>query len=246
MSSASSPLSGPSRNKAMDRKQDFWSWWCYRAWILFGLCITSLMTILILVFWNDWSVALKVMAAISALVPVHVVEEWVFPGGFHYQYNTFVYRSKLPDRYPMSRLTDMMTNLLATFLYAFIVCWYALSGEQVPATLVLMTIGFCTLEVIIHTTFGVMAWLRFRNVGKTTIYGPGSITAYLGFGLFGAILCYTLPDYTLTSYDWWIGAIELVAMLTGIVIIPETAAKSRNTRFIFPSAGYYDRYLEKK
>lgn len=204
------------------------------------------MTILILIFWNDWSVALKVMAAISALVPVHVVEEWVFPGGFHYQYNTFVYRSKLPDLYPMSRLTDMMTNLLATFLYAFIVCWYALSGEQVPATLVLMTIGFCTLEVIIHTTFGVMAWLRFRNVGKTTIYGPGSITAYLGFGLFGAILCYTLPDYTLTSHDWWIGAIELVAMLTGIVIIPETAAKSRNTRFIFPSAGYYDRYLEKK
>lgn len=228
----------------MDRKQDFWSGWCYRAWILFSLCITGLMMVLILVFWNDWSVALKVMAAVSALVPVHVVEEWVFPGGFHYQYNTFVYRSNLPDRYPMSRLTDTMTNLLATFLYAVIAFWYAFSGQQVPATLVLMTIGFCILEVLIHTTFGVMAWIRFRKAGKTTIYGPGSITAYLGFGVLGTILCYTLPDYTLTSHDWLIGTVELIAMLTGIVIIPETAAKSRKTRFIFPTAGYYERFLK--
>ena len=45
--------------------------------------------------------------------------------------------------------------------------------------------------------------------------------------MLGAILYYTLPDYTLTTHNWLIGSIERVAMLTGIVIIPETAAKKR-------------------
>ena len=58
---------------------------------------------------------LIVIAAISVLIPLHVIEEWVFPGGFHYHYNT-VMKSKQLDRYPMSRLTDMLTNFIATIL----------------------------------------------------------------------------------------------------------------------------------
>ena len=62
---------------------------------------------------ENWSMDLTVTAAISVLIPLHVVEEWVFPGGFHYHYNT-VMKSKQLDRYPMSRLTDMLTNFIKT------------------------------------------------------------------------------------------------------------------------------------
>lgn len=229
----------------MDKKQDFWSWWCYRAWIKFSLCITGLVTVAILCHWNEWSTPVKVLAAIGALIPVHVVEEWVFPGGFHYQYNALAFRSDIPDRYPMCRLSDTITNLSATFLYVILALWYVLSETVVPASVILMTIGFCILEVVIHSYFGIAAWQRYRKVGKTTIYGVGSVTAYMGFGVFGVILCYSLADYTITGSDWLYGAIELIAMLVGVVVLPEQFTKSRDTKFIFPSAGYYERFIGK-
>ena len=155
----------------MDKKQDFWSWWCYRSWIMFSLCITGLATMAILIWWNEWSTPVKVLAAIGALIPIHVVEEWVFPGGFFYQYNTFAFRSDIPYSYPQNRLSDTITNLLATFLYVILALWYVLTDSEVPASVILMSIGFCILEVVIHSYFGIAAWLRFRKVGKTTIYG---------------------------------------------------------------------------
>ena len=231
--------------KMMDKKKDFWSWWCYRSWIKFSLCVTTLVTIAILIWWNEWSVPVKIFAAIGALIPIHVVEEWVFPGGFFYQYNTFAFRSDIPYRYPQNRLSDTITNLLATFLYVILALWYVLTGSAVPASVILMTIGFCILEVVIHSYFGIMAWLRFRSVGKTTIYGVGSVTAYFCFAPFGAILCYSLADYAITGSDWLYGIIELIVMLICVVVLPEQFTKSRDTRFVFPSAGYYERFLQK-
>ena len=228
-----------------DRKKDFWSWWCYRAWIKFGLCFAAVMTAVILFYWNEWSTPLKGLAAIAVILPVHVVEEWVFPAGFHYQYNIFAYRSDQPDRYPMSRLSDTITNLSGTFLFALLALWYAWSGDEVPAAPVMMTIGLCILEVIIHTYFGVMAWLRFRKVGKTTIYGVGSVTAYFCFGVLGIILSYSLVEYQLTATDWLYGALELLALVFSCILLPELLTKSRDTKFIFPSAGYYERFIGK-
>lgn len=212
---------------------------------MFSLCITGLATMAILIWWNEWSTPVKVLAAIGALIPIHVVEEWVFPGGFFYQYNTFALRSDIPYSYPQNRLSDTITNLLATFLYVILALWYVLTGSEVPASVILMSIGFCILEVVIHSYFGIAAWLRFRKVGKTTIYGVGSVTAYFGFAPFGVILCYSLADYTITGSDWLYGVIELIAMLVGVVVLPEQFTKSRDTKFIFPSAGYYERFIGK-
>ena len=74
------------------------------------------MTAVILWKWNEWNAELIITAAIAALIPIHVVEEWVFPGGFHYQYNYCMGSDQL-DRYPMCRKSDMFTNLIATFMY---------------------------------------------------------------------------------------------------------------------------------
>ena len=150
-----------STKTSLNRKEDFWSWWCYRAWILFSLCFAGVMTAIILYYWNDWSIQLKGVAAISVILPIHVVEEWVFPGGFHYQYNTFAFHSDIPDRYPMCRVSDTITNLSGTFLFAGLALW---------------------------------------------------------------------------------GVVGLLVMLLGCIISPEKLTKSRDTRFVFPSAGYYDRF----
>ena len=133
-------------------------WWCDKAWILFGCWLTAIMTVLIALNWLNWSVELKTVAAIAALIPVHVVEEWVFPGGFHFQYNTFLYHSSQPDRYPMCRKSDMITNLGATFMYMAITLACVLNGGEVSTGVVMGTIVFCGMELAVHTTFGTMAY----------------------------------------------------------------------------------------
>ena len=218
------------------------NWWCNRAWILFGCQITALMAALILIFWNSWKTELKVIAAISALIPIHVVEEWVFPGGFHFQYNTFMYKSDQPDRYPMCRKSDMITNLEATFGYMIFTLLCVLHNGEVRTGLIMGTIGFCILELVLHTFFGTKAYLRYRSEGKQTIYGPGSITAYLGFGVFGAILCWCMQGRTIDTLDWIICILVVLFIVLGCVLLPENLLKKRDNPYFFQTKGYYDRY----
>ena len=51
-------------------------WWSHRAWIKFSCIIAAVVTIMILINWENWSTELKVVASIAALIPIHVVEEW--------------------------------------------------------------------------------------------------------------------------------------------------------------------------
>ena len=76
------------------------------------------------------------------------------------------------------------------------------------------TIVFSLLEIIVHTSFGIMAYFHFKNKGKTS---PGSIIAYSGFGVFGIILVYSLIDRInqnlLFWYVWVIMSGELIFIL---------------------------------
>lgn len=217
-------------------------WWCDRAWIKFGLAITTLMSIAILWYWHEWSLELKLVAAISALIPVHVVEEWVFPGGFHYQYNS-MYKSDELDRYPMCRKSDMFTNLIITFVYAGLTMYYANTGS-VDTGILITTIIFCLLEFLVHTIFGCMMYLKFRKAGKTTIYGPGSFTAYLGFTVLGVLGIYCMEGRTATTEDWIIGIAGTLVLLAGSILVPENIIKKKGNKYFFKTAGYFERFLK--
>ena len=167
--------------------------WCTRPWIHFALCITFLMTAIILCNWQEWSAELK---------------------------------------------------MIATFMYAGFTFYSVMEGE-VPTGITVGTIGFCALEVFIHTMFGIQMYQRFHVKGKQTIYGPGSITAYFGFGVFGVILCYQMVGRTITVTDWIVAAL-VVFVGVGIVCMlgPETIIKKRDNDYAFPSAGYFERFLK--
>lgn len=220
--------------------------WCGRTWIDFSLAIATVMTVIILMNWQEWSTELIIVAGIAVLLPLHVVEEWVFPGGFHYQYN-FARRSGELDHYPMNRLTDMLTNLMGVFVYIGFAIYSLCHGGIVPRGVVLGTIGLSFLEVIIHTILGTIMYVHFRTAGKRTIYGPGSITAYFGWGVAGVVLCYGVEWSALTSMDWIGGAIVLLVGLLGMcIVLPEAVFCNHETSYAFPWAGYYERFLNDK
>lgn len=224
----------------MEKKKNM-DWWCDRAWIKFGLAITALMSVAILWYWHEWSLELKLVAAIAALIPVHVVEEWVFPGGFHYQYNS-MYRSDELDRYPMCRKSDMYTNLIVTFVYVGLTAAFAVGGE-VNTGVLIATIIFCVLEFVIHTLFGYMMYLRFCKAGKSTIYGPGTFTAYLGFAVIGVLGMYCMEGRIVTGMDWAIGIGGVLLLLAGSILLPENLIKKKGNPYFFKSLGYFSRFL---
>lgn len=229
----------------MKKKKNL-SWWCDRAWIKFGLVISIVMLGFLLAYWNVWSLEMKIVASIAMLIPLHVIEEWVFPGGFNYQYNVTLYRSPTPDHYPMCRLSDMFTNLVTTFLYIGLLIYSICDGFTVAPGILMGTVAFCTLEFTLHTVFGTVMYFRFKDKGKSTIYGPGSITAYFGFLPLGILSIYALWGVNLTWVDWlWaIGILAFIAIIC--ILIPESIIKNRcSDKYPFASNGYFDRFLDK-
>lgn len=217
-------------------------WWTHRAWIKFGCLISVIMVAAILICWQRWSMELKIVASIAALIPIHVLEEWVFPGGFHYQYNC-VMKSDHPECYPMNRLSDMLTNLIATLMYVVLTAGCCAQGK-VSDGIILGTMIFCGLEFFMHTMFGCVMYKKFKDCGKTTIYGPGSITAYFGFTVLGILCAFCLKWTQLTLLDWSVALAILLFIGVGCILLPENLLKSKNHPLKFENNGYYDRFLK--
>ena len=198
--------------------------WCKTDWLKCSLIISGFMLVLILINWNNWSLSLKCIAAIAALVPVHATEEWIFPGGFAFQYNLFLNHSEYPHCYPMNRASDMITVLGTTIMYALITLYCAITGTAVPSGILLGAALFSALEVSVHTFFGIKAYFKYKDAGKTTIYGTGSMTAYNGFLMLGIIMLRQIISLGISGKDiiWCI----LILGITNILcFIPEIKFK---------------------
>ena len=220
------------------------NWWCDRAWIKVGCVITAAMMIAVLLNREIWQDDLKIVAGVAALIPMHVIEEWVFPGGFHYHYNVLM-KSEEPNRTPMCRLSDMFTNFLTTIMYMIFTIFCAASGS-VPTGMIMATFLFGCLELFAHTMFGILMYVKFRSKGKTTIYGPGSITAYLGFGTltYLSFLCLRGQEFSGADYGLCFGILAVI--LFGFILLPENLIKRKKDHpYGFESAGYYERFLKK-
>lgn len=80
--------------------------WLYVITLIAGIVLGCLIS-----NWSVWSLQTKLFAFATMLLPLHVLEEWYFPGGFHTMYNLMQKSDKL-DRYPMNQLSDMWTNFI--------------------------------------------------------------------------------------------------------------------------------------
>ncbi len=218
-------------------------WWCDKAWIKYACVLSGVTFLLILLNWTKWSEEIKIIAAIAVLVPVHVLEEWVFPGGFHYQYNLVLHKSDMPNAYPMCRLSDMITNLVGTIFFIFLTV-YCVFNEYAITGILLGTFIFCFMELFVHTLLGIQMYLKFKSKGKSTIYGPGSITTYWGFVPLGFVAFWNLKEATIGKTEYILCIGMLLFMLLGCIVAPEQILKRKDTLYKFNTAGYYEKFLK--
>lgn len=94
-------------------------------WLSCWLYVITLLSGIIIGYtifnWSHLTLQTRFVALTVAMLPLHVLEEWLFPGGFHYMYNVFANSDKT-DRYPMNQLSDMWTNLFGLLVGCIILC----------------------------------------------------------------------------------------------------------------------------
>lgn len=215
--------------------------WCKKPWLIVSLCISAALLIAMLVNWGTWQPSLKLLCAVATLVPIHATEEWLFPGGFAFQYNTFMYGSQEPSHSPMNRASDMFTVLLTTLILGTLTIVFACTAGCAPAGVVMGAAGFALLEATVHTYFGIRAYLKYRAQGKTTIYGPGSMTAYFGFAVLFVLAVLTLAEMTITGADIAM-CLAVIAAIGCFAFVPERIFKGTAAQYAFSSHRYYERY----
>lgn len=224
--------------------------WCDNLWIYF-MCVLGVATATYLVLnWSVLPLGAKAGAFGAIIMPLHVIEEWKLPGGLHYIYNVIFgskeMGSKYLDRYPMSRLTDMITNVgLVVFPLIFLVLSLTTHlSTEMAVCIMLLSLG----EVVAHTIVGFYSLRRYRKAGKRTIYDPGFGTSYLLFLPAAIYIIYELPKLTIGN---WIGGIVAFAVM-GICCVPlpeiplrEWVLKQEGDAFAFKNPKYYAKLVNK-
>lgn len=215
---------------------------CYLSfWLYLMLFISGVIVGVTICQWQQWSLQQKLLAAATALLPLHVLEEWHLPGGFHTMYNLMA-ESPQPDRYPMNQMSDMLTNLIGVIFGVIVL----LVGAN-PFFCV-MQLFLCAAEMFGHFSGGLFLYRRFRRVGKRTLYSPGMATAVFGYFpiAVGIIVSFmterapTLPEF-------------ILALLCGVALgalslkLPERLLMDEQTPYAYTwGDGYLTKYLSEE
>ncbi|MCD8299641.1 MAG: HXXEE domain-containing protein [Clostridiales bacterium] len=221
--------------------------WCDINWIIF-ICITGVAAAaLAAIFWDRMPLGALGAVFVAVTMPFHVLEEWKFPGGLHHFYNVLLGpgegEGRELDRYPMSRLTDMITNIGLQWipLIYIILCFFANLSNAVA--LCMMFLSF--IEVLVHTGAGILTWSWLKDEGKKSFYHPGIATSWMLFFPAGVYIAAHLENVTL--HDWiWCVCLFIIMMLICIPLtetpLKKWVVKQDKGMFAFKDAKYYEKY----
>ncbi|MCD7724678.1 MAG: HXXEE domain-containing protein [Clostridiales bacterium] len=221
--------------------------WCDIAWIIF-ICATGVVAAAAAaVFWNTMPLGAQGAVLVAVIMPFHVLEEWKFPGGLHIFYNVLLGPKEAEkrelDRFPMSRLTDMITNIGLQWipLIYLVLCWITDLSNAVSLCMLLL----CFIEVLAHTGAGILTYCWLKKAGKRTIYHPGFATSWMLFLPAGIYLAVHLEN--VTGHDWLWAVILFLIMMLLCIVLTETPLKKWVVRqqkgmFAFEDAKYYEKY----
>ncbi|MEA4969811.1 MAG: HXXEE domain-containing protein [Candidatus Pelethousia sp.] len=223
--------------------------WCDNLWIYFMCVVGAATAVYLILNWGELPLGAKAGAFGAIIMPLHVIEEWKLPGGLHYFYNVLLgpkeEGSKYLDRYPMSRMTDMLTNIgmqLFPLLFLVLSLTAGLSNEMAVCIML-----FSFIEVVAHTLAGTICLFWFRKAGKRTIYNPGLGTSYLLFLPAGIYLAVEMPQ--LTGGNWTGGLVALAITMICCVPLPEAllkkwVLKQDDNAFAFISPKYFAKFIK--
>lgn len=220
--------------------------WCDTDWIIFIYATGTIVSCFAAVFWDELSLGALAGIFSAAIMSFHVIEEWKFPGGLHYFYDILPDRKRRDlSRYPMSRLTDMITNVglqWIPLLYALLACTTNLS-KAVSLCIAMLCYG----EMIAHTGGGILTYVWYREKGKKTIYHPGLATSSMMWLPAGLYISFHIGPVTGTDWHWGILLFTLLFLLCMAILetpLKKWVLRQEEGAFAFEEYKYYEKHRD--
>ena len=152
----------------------------------------------------------------------HQLEEYRIVGTFPGMLNAHVFKSEMPDRYPLNTNSALFVNVIVGWTFYFFAAFFAEKATWLGLATILTSLG----NIIAHT-------FLFNIKGKT-IYNAGMVTGWLFFApciYFFFSIVYN--ENIVTTTDYLIGIpLGITLNLIGVLKIIDWMA-NRNTAFIF-------------
>ena len=153
----------------------------------------------------------------------HQLEEYRIAGTFPGMLNKMVFKSDMPDRYPLNTNTALLINVLEGWLLYFLAAIFAEKAMWLCITTLMISFG----NIIAHT-------FLFNIKGKT-FYNAGLITCWIFFApciyFFFKI---TSNTSLISQQDYLIGiALGIILNIFGVLKLIQWLS-AKNTPYIFP------------
>ena len=152
----------------------------------------------------------------------HQLEEYRIVGSFPGMVNKVLFKSELPDRYPLNSNTALIINVIVGWLFYFLAAVFAEKAIWLGIATILVSAG----NTIAHT-------FMFNIKGKT-FYNAGMLSSLLLF----APICFFFfkiiyEDQLITTMDYLIGIpLGIVLNVVGVLKLIEWLA-DKNSPYIF-------------
>ena len=154
---------------------------------------------------------------------LHQEEEWRFPGYFPGMANTVMFKSDMPDRFPLNANSGMLINV--------VLGW----GGYILAALLWQQAIWLVIATMLVSLGNIFAHTIIFNIKGKTIYNPGLITSWVFFApmvylIFGMVI----SERMASPSDWVIGvglgfALNYFGVYKMIIWLAD-----KNTQYIFP------------
>ena len=152
----------------------------------------------------------------------HQLEEYRIVGTFPGMMNTVMFKSEMPDRYPLNTNTALIINVSVGWLFYFLAAYFGEKTIWLGIAVIMVSLG----NFIVHTFI-------FNIKGKT-FYNAGMITSWLFFAPCVYFFFYIIYSENLTTTrDYLIGIpIGIVLNVIGVLKLIDWL-KDKNTEYIF-------------
>lgn len=194
--------------------------WFRKHWFDIGGLLAIVVIIFLLIngsalSYLQWLLWLNLIALF-----VHQLEEYKYPGTFPQMLNTVLFKSDLPDRFPLNTNTSMMINVGGWLIY-FFGALFADEAVWVAIIALMISAG----NFIAHTFL--------FNIKGRSFYNAGMLTSWLLFLPVIILFCLNVIGKTDISTANWMGGIAGGIMVNVMIPVLIKRLKDRETRFVF-------------
>ncbi len=212
--------------------------WCDQTWLYLVYFMGVMMACVLIWNWDSWEMSQKLVCMLAIVVPMHIFEENSFPAGFYFMNNTG-FNSKEPMVYPQNQCTNMVTNLGAEIVLILL----TFSAMKVEVSAVTLVVFFGLGETLNHTRSGIMMYFRYREKGKKTVYGPGTVTSWCLMIPLAAAGLKWLSSHSFTGTQILGGIGIFMGIAVFLILLPfAISIRVRSKRFAFHDKGYFEKY----